>query len=101
MPQKIAAAVTANQQCGSVIGSSDHRVLAIILTEIAAGIGDMAFTGASLIDQAMVVDPELKIGIERALGPIGRNTARRMGKLLRRGQGVTLAGFRVERVRNN
>jgi hypothetical protein len=51
MPERIATSIIDNQRCESALSSSDRRALPILLVEIAASIGHIAFTGASLPDR--------------------------------------------------
>jgi hypothetical protein len=81
------------------LAAPDRTALARLLPEIARAVGARyEWTARELVRHAIAADAALFAAIESASGPVDSGTARRLGRLLRRGQNVALAGQRVERI---
>jgi hypothetical protein len=78
------------------LAPGDLAVLERVLPVVNEAVGDASFSVAELLRQPTIADPQLRAGLDRALGT--NFTARRQGRLFRRAQGVVAKECVAQRV---
>lgn len=98
------ALVAAERERSVALSKTDRAALETLAPAIAAAVGSITYVWtarelvALAVARAIKADSALLLAIESASGPIDGGTARRIGRLLRRADGITLAGHRIDRV---
>ena len=82
------------------VASADRTRLALLLPVLAESVGDLAFTSTEVVERAALPDDvsqRLGVAIAASVGS-GRSTARRLGLLLGRGEGLRIGGMELQQV---
>lgn len=79
------------------LSRTDESALRELLPSIATSLKDANFWVHELVAHS-VSDVQLKHAIDAALGAAGKLSTRRLGRLLARGEGVTIEGLAVKRL---